>query len=174
MLNPWQVEIVSNMPSRKKLKLSQHPTFPIDGQLSMPTLSNNSQPPNVPILYLLETSPAGMQGARHGHFSHSKSFPFNNDATISNTVPNNPSLQEANTCEDVSCSTSISTQPSEKLDHAKPKQIVLFGQTIQIDSGNENGEKKITSSCFDPLQDLLKRSSGERLECNPENQCKKD
>ncbi|KAI5404730.1 hypothetical protein KIW84_051765 [Lathyrus oleraceus] len=164
MLNLWQVEIVSNMPSRKKLKLSQHPTFPIDGQLSMPSLSNNNQPPNVPILYLLETSPAGMQGARHDHFSHSKSFPSNNDATTSNTVPNNPSLQEANTCEDVLCSTSISTQPSEKLDHAKSKQIVLFGQTIQIDSENENVEKKITSSCSDPLQDLPKRSSGERAE----------
>ncbi|KAI5390941.1 hypothetical protein KIW84_075983 [Lathyrus oleraceus] len=129
----------------------------------MPTFSNNIQPPNVPILYLLETSPAGMQGARHDHFSHSKSVPFNNDATTSNTVPNNPSLQEANTCEDVSCST------SEKLNHVKPKQIVLFGQTIQIDSGNENVAKKITSSYSDPL-----RSSGERLECNPENQCKKD
>ncbi|XP_058742360.1 auxin response factor 18-like [Vicia villosa] len=162
ILNPWQVKILPDMP-----------TFPIDGQLSMPTFPN-IQTPNVPIMYLPETSPAGMQGARHDHFSHSKSVPFNRDATTSTTVSNNLTLQKESASENASCLISMSTQPSEKQDHTKPKQIVLFGKTIQIDTGNGNAEKKITSSSSDPLQDLPKRCSGERLECDPESQCKED
>ncbi|XP_058742351.1 auxin response factor 18-like [Vicia villosa] len=162
MLNPWQVEILPDVP-----------TLPIDGQLSMPTFPN-IQTPNDSMMYLPETSPAGMQAARHDHFSHSKSVPFNRDATTSMTVSNNLRLQKESASENASCLISMSTQPSEKQDHAKPKQIVLLGKTIQIDTGNENAEKKITSSSYDPLQDLPKRSSGERLECDPESQCKED
>ncbi|CAI8614594.1 unnamed protein product [Vicia faba] len=125
MVNPWQVKITSDMPSKKKRKLSQRPTFPIDGQLSMPTFPNNFQ--------TRETSTACMHGARHDHFSHLKNIPVYN-----------PALQMESTIENNSCSIPISTQPSEKLDHLKPDQILLFGK---------------------PIQDLLKRSSGERLEC---------
>ncbi|XP_058742356.1 auxin response factor 8-like [Vicia villosa] len=196
MLNLWQVEIVSEMPSppflpsSKKLRLAQHPTFSIDGQLSMPTFPN-----------------AGMQGARHNHFSHSNSSyrvekiplglfwlyfrqSFDQDASTSRTVPNSPTLQKDSSSENVSGenvsgSMSISTQPLEKLNHekpkeivlfgqkvyTKPKQLVLFGQKIHINSGYENGEEKITKYSSDSdLQD----SSSERLEYNLENQCKND
>ncbi|KAI5425919.1 hypothetical protein KIW84_031663 [Lathyrus oleraceus] len=148
-LNHWQIEIfpAMSLPISLSPFLPQYLTFP-----------NNFQTPNVP-----ETSTASMQGARHDHFSHLENIPLDN-----------PALQKESTSEKDSPSISISTQPSEKLDHAKPNQIVLLGQIIQIDSGNENAEKKITSSCSDPLQDLPKLSSGERLECDPESQCRKD
>lgn len=53
------------------------------------------------------------------------------------TVSNDLTLQKERTRENDSCSISISTQRSEELDHAKPKQIVLFGQTIQMDQDKQ-------------------------------------
>ncbi|CAI8614595.1 unnamed protein product [Vicia faba] len=212
VLNMWQVEIVSDMlpfhpllSSSKKLRLAEHPTFPMNGQLSMPTF------PNVAM-----TSTAGMQGGGHDRFSdsnpcyHLEKIPlglfiaqqrFNHDASTSTTVPNSPTLLNESNSENVSSLISISTQPSEKPDHdkpkeiqffgqtmdhakpkelvlfgqtivhAKPKQLVLFGQNIQIDSRNENGEEKITNYSSDSL---LQDSSSERLDFNLGNQCEKD
>ncbi|KAI5425893.1 hypothetical protein KIW84_031644 [Lathyrus oleraceus] len=186
-VNPWQVEIVSNMPSipfssflppsRKKLRLLEHQAFPIDGQFSMPTFPNYIQTPNVPIFHLPETSLAGMQGARHDPFGLSLSDlhinksplglfkpnfqqPFDHNASTSMTVPSKAVLPKANDSENVSCSA------SEKQDHAKPTQIVLFGQTILIDPGHENAVKKITSNFSSQLQDPPKQTSGERHEEN--------
>ncbi|KAI5390937.1 hypothetical protein KIW84_075979 [Lathyrus oleraceus] len=166
-------------PSRKKPRLLEHQAFPIDGQFSMPTFPNYIQTPNIPIFHLPETSLAGMQGARHDPFGLSLSDlhinesplgllnpnfqqPFDHNATPSMTVPSNVVLQKANDSENVSCSA------SEKQDHAKPTRILLLGQTIQIDPGHENAVKKILNKY------LPKRSYGERLEYNTENQCKKD
>ncbi|CAI8614597.1 unnamed protein product [Vicia faba] len=194
-VNPWQVEIVSHMPSipfssflppsRKKLRLSQYPDYPIGGQFSMPTFPNYIQTPNVPIFHLPKTSPAGMQGARHDPFGVSLSDihinksplvffkpnfqqPFDPNATTSMMVPSNTVLQKANNSVNVLCS------PSENRDHAKPAQIVLFGKTIRIAPGNENAVNKITNNFSNLLQAPPKQSTGERLECNPKNQCIKE
>ncbi|CAI8614585.1 unnamed protein product [Vicia faba] len=174
MLNLWQVEIVSDMPwlpfhpflpLSKELRLPQHPAFPMDGQFSMPTF------PNVPV-----TSTAGMHGARDEYFQQR----FNHHTSTSTTAPNNLTLQKESSSENVSGL--ISEKPDhakpkhlvlfgQTIVHAKPKQLVLFGQKIQIDSGNENDEEKITNYSSDsPLQN----SSSERLECDLENQCKID
>ncbi|KEH24016.1 auxin response factor 1 [Medicago truncatula] len=99
--------------------------------------------------------------------------PFNNISTMLMTLTNNSVLQKPNTSENV-CSHSISTstQSLKKPDHAKPHQLVLFGQTIQIDAGNETSEKKMTNHLSDlHLQGLPTRSSDERFEWNPKNQC---
>jgi len=197
-VNPWQVEVIPNMPSiplspfippEKKFRLPQLPNFPLDSQFSMPTFPNNLLSPNIPNFHLLETTPAGMQGARHGHFGISlpdfhkfplglfqPSFqqPLNYISTMPMTLTNNSALQKPNTSENVSCShlISTSTQSLEKLDHAKPYQLVLFGQTIQIDAGNENSEKKMTNHLSDlRLQGMPALSSDERIEWNPKNQC---
>ncbi|KAI5425901.1 hypothetical protein KIW84_031649, partial [Lathyrus oleraceus] len=148
MLNPWEVEVVSDMPpfpflpflpSSKKLRWDQHPSFPINGQLAMPTFPNN-ETPNV-------DSTVGMQGARHDDFSFSKSSfhlekiplelfmshfrqSFDQDASTSATVSNRPTLQKDSSSENVSDWITISKQPLEKLDHAKPKELMLFGQTM--------------------------------------------
>ncbi|KAI5390939.1 hypothetical protein KIW84_075981 [Lathyrus oleraceus] len=161
MLNPWEVKVVSDMPpfpflpflpSSKKLRLDQQPSFPVDDQLAMPTFPNNETP---------------------------------NDASTSATVSNRPTLQKDSSSENVSDSITISKQSLEKLDHAKPKELMLFGQTMNHAKPKmlvlfgqripiENAEMKITNYLSNPLQDLPKRSYGERLECNTENQCKKD
>ena len=177
------------IPPRKKLRLPQIPNFPVDDQFPMPTFPNNLLSPNIPMFYLPETTPAVMQGARHGHFGltlpdfhkfpaslFQPGFqqPFNNITTMPMTLTNNLALQKPNTSENVSCSHSISTstQSLEKPDHAKPHQLVLFGQTIRIDNGNENSEKKMTSHLSDlHLQGLPTRSSDERFEWNAKNQC---
>ncbi|CAI8585269.1 unnamed protein product [Vicia faba] len=194
-VNPWQVEIPLNTPSipfscflppsRKKLRLLEYQAFPTDDQFSMPTFPNYFQTPNIPSLHLPETNPAGMQGARRdpfclslsdfhinksplGLFKPNLQQPFDHNATTSMTVRSNAVLQKANESENVPCS------PSEKQDHANPAQIVLFGQTIRVDAGNENAVNKITNSFSNLLQDPPKQSSGERLECDPENQCIKE
>ncbi|CAI8585268.1 unnamed protein product [Vicia faba] len=175
-LNPWQVDISQYVPPTipfspilPELGLPELPTV-MDGQFSVPSFPNNSQTPNVPIL----CSPTGMQGDMNDNCSPLKPYfqqPFNHDdATTLTTISNNPVLQMPSAIENVSCS----TQPSETLDYAKLEEFLAFDQTIEIDSGNENVEKKIANYSSDLLQDLSKGSSGERLECNPENQCKKD
>ncbi|XP_061345767.1 auxin response factor 18-like [Gastrolobium bilobum] len=152
-VNPWLVELVSNMPTihlspfsppRKKLRLPQNPYFPFDDQISVPTFPSN------PFGCLPETTPAGMQGARHAHYGISLSDlhfnklhsgllqigfpgfqPLDHTATPMR-VSNNPALQKPNTTENISCLLSMSSSPesSKKLNDVKAPQLVLFGQTI--------------------------------------------
>ncbi|KAI5404729.1 hypothetical protein KIW84_051764 [Lathyrus oleraceus] len=126
MLNPWEVEVVSDMPmfpflpflpSSKKLRWDQQPSFAMDGQLAMPTFPNKET--------LNVDSTASMQGARHDDFSFSKSSfhlekiplepfmshfrqSFNYDASTSTSVSNSPTLQKESNDENVSGSISIS------------------------------------------------------------------
>ncbi|CAI8614592.1 unnamed protein product [Vicia faba] len=82
-LNPWQVETLRYMSSSKELGLPQLPTFPMDGQFSMPYLPNYFQTPKGPIMYLPETSMPYFQQ------------PFNrDDATTLTTVSNNPACRK--------------------------------------------------------------------------------
>ena len=90
------------------------------------------------------------------------------------TLTNNLALQKPNTSKNVSCSDliSTSTQSLEKPDHAKPHQLLLFGQTIQTDAENETSKKKMTNHLSDlHLQGLPACSYDERIEWNPKNQC---
>ncbi|KAJ7982469.1 Auxin response factor [Quillaja saponaria] len=76
-VSPWLVELVSNMPAihlspfsppRKKLRLPQHPDFPFDGLIPVPTFSSNLLLGHSPFGCLPNSTPAGMQGARHAHY----------------------------------------------------------------------------------------------------------
>ncbi|KAK6138100.1 hypothetical protein DH2020_028164 [Rehmannia glutinosa] len=155
-VNPWLVEIVSNMPllhitpfspPRKKLRLSHdHPNFLLDGEFPMPSFSGNPLGPNSPLCCLPDNITVGIQGARHAQIG----VPFS-DFNLSNksqmgllsasflhldphakildrTVSSN---MDGN--ENVSCllSIGISSQKSEKTgDGAKTPLFVLFGQPI--------------------------------------------
>uniref|UniRef100_A0A7N0TCL7 Auxin response factor domain-containing protein n=1 Tax=Kalanchoe fedtschenkoi TaxID=63787 RepID=A0A7N0TCL7_KALFE len=91
-VSPWLVEVASNMPSvhltpfsppRKKLRLPQHPDFlllwqfpvlqhsefPSAGHFPFPPFANNLLGTNCPF-------PAGIQGARRGHFNKLQSDLF--------------------------------------------------------------------------------------------------
>lgn len=165
-VSPWLVELVSNMPAihlpfsppRKKLRVPQHPDFPFDGQLPMPTFSGNLLGPSSPFGCLPNNTPAGMQGARHAHYGlplsdlhlnklQSGLFPagfppLDHAATAPTRAPNNPMFQKPSMSENVSCllTMSHSTQTSKKPDDVKTPQFLLFGQPILT-------EQQISLSC---------------------------
>ncbi|KDP29117.1 hypothetical protein JCGZ_16506 [Jatropha curcas] len=168
-VSPWLVELVSNMPTihlspfsppRKKLRLPQHPDFPLDGQFPIPTFSGNLLGPSSPFGCLPDnTTPAGMQGARHAHYGLSLSdlhlnklhtglipagFPPLLDHTATHTrTSNGPIIQKPSMSESVSCVLTMShasTQPSKKRNDAKTPHLVLFGQPILT-------EQQISLSC---------------------------
>ena len=158
-------------PPRKKLRLPQHPDFPLDGQIPLPTLPNNLLGPNNTNQFgcLLESTPAGMQGARHAHYGLSLSdlhlsklqsglssagFPPLDHAATPMKVSNNKTLQKPSISENVSCLLSMtnSTRSSKKLDAGKTPSLMLFGQKILT-------EQQISpSSSVDTLSPVLTRN----------------
>ncbi|CAK9172800.1 unnamed protein product [Ilex paraguariensis] len=165
-VNPWLVELVSNMPNihlspfsppRKKLRLPQHPDFPLESQFPMPTFSGNLLGASSPFSCLPDNTPAGMQGARHAHYGLSLSdlhlnkmqsglFPAGYPPLDHTVVPirpsNNPIIHRPINIENVSCllTMSNSIQTSKKSDNGKAPQFVLFGQPILT-------EQQISLSC---------------------------
>ncbi|KAI4349148.1 hypothetical protein L6164_009780 [Bauhinia variegata] len=166
-VSPWLVELVSSMPAaihlspfsppRKKLRLPDYPfpDFGPDVQMPIPTFPSNLQGPSNPFGILPESTPAGMQGARHVHYGlplstmQSSLFPtgfrpFDHAAAATPTrISNNPTYQDPSTS-DVSCLLSManSGHSPRKPDHVKTQspQLVLFGQTILT-------EPQISLSC---------------------------
>ncbi|XP_057471896.1 auxin response factor 18-like [Actinidia eriantha] len=171
-VNPWLVELVSNVPSihlspfsppRKKLRLPQHPDFPLDGQLPIPTFSCNLLGPTSPLSCLPDNAPAGMQGARHAQYGlsltdlhlnklhsglFSGTFPLF-DRTAIPIRSSNPNMMHTPhithkpiNSENISCLLNIgnSTDTPKKLDNGKRLQFVLFGQPILT-------EQQINLSC---------------------------
>nr|KYP69741.1 Auxin response factor 18 [Cajanus cajan] len=179
-VSPWLVELVSNMPAihlspfsppRKKLRLPQHPDFPLDGQIPLPTFPGNLLGPSNTNQFgcLPESTPAGMQGARHAHYGISLSdlhlnklqsglfpagFPPLDHAATPMRVSNNPTLPKPSMSENVSCLLSManSTQSPKKLDDGKTPHLMLFGQKILT-------EQQISlSSSGDTLSPVLTRN----------------
>lgn len=163
-VSPWLVELVSNMPiihlspfspPRKKLRLPQHPDFPLDGQFPLPSFTGNPLGPSSPLCCLSDNTPAGIQGARHAQFGISLSdlhlknklqlglFPpsfqqFDSHSRSSNNI----NRGHTNSNENISCllTMGISTQSFEKSDNVKTPQFLLFGQPILT-------EQQISRSC---------------------------
>ncbi|XP_004246657.1 auxin response factor 18 [Solanum lycopersicum] len=167
-VSPWLVELVSNMPTihlspfsppRKKLRLPQHPDFPLDGHLPMPAFSGNHLlGPNSPFGCLPDNTPAGMQGARHAqyglslsdlHFNklHSSLFPvgfppLDQAAAAPRRPLNSPMISKPCNNENISCLLTMgnSAHSTKKSDIGKAPQLVLFGQPILT-------EQQISLSC---------------------------
>ncbi|KAE8666239.1 Auxin response factor 10 [Hibiscus syriacus] len=185
-VSPWLVELVSNMPAihlspfsppRKKLRLLQHLDFPFDGQLPIPTFSGNLLGASNPFGCSHNTSPAGMQGARHAHYGlflsdlhlnklrsglFPSSFPpLDYTATPNRTSIGGPNVRKTSTSDNVSCVLTMAhpTQNSKKTDDAKTPQLVLFGQAILT-------EQQISLSCSgDTIPPVLTgNSSSEHLD----------
>lgn len=135
---------------QKKPRFPQHPDFSFDGQISLPAFPSNFLGPSNPFGCLAESTPAGIQGARHANYGISLSnLHFNKlqsglfqagfpplDHTASPVLRvssnNAATMQKVGTGDNVSCllSMSTATQPSKKVDDVKAPQLVLFGQTI--------------------------------------------
>ncbi|KAJ8753964.1 hypothetical protein K2173_001862 [Erythroxylum novogranatense] len=184
-VSPWLVELVSNVPAihlstfsppRKKLRLPQHPDFPLDGQFPLPTFPSNFLGPSSPFGCLTDNTPAGMQGARHAYYGLPLSdlhlnklqtsllpagFPPILDHTAAhNRISYGPVVPKPSMSDNVSCilTMSHSSQTSKKPDDAKTPQLVLFGQPILT-------EQQISVSCSaDAVSQVLTGNSSS--ECN--------
>ncbi|KAJ1398449.1 PB1 domain [Sesbania bispinosa] len=179
-VSPWLVELVANIPPinlspfsppRKKLRLPQHPDFPLDGQIPMPTFSSNPLGPGNPFVCLPESTPAGMQGARHAHYGLSLSdlhlnkmqsglfpagFPPLDHAATPTSISNNQLLQKPTMSESVSCLLSMASSnqsPKKPDDEKTPHQLVLFGQKIlteqqiSLSSSGDTVSPVLTGNC---------------------------
>ncbi|KAF9613606.1 hypothetical protein IFM89_009432 [Coptis chinensis] len=155
-VSPWLVELVSNMPTihmppfsppRKKLRLPQHPDFPLDGQLPMPSFSSNTLGSSSPLCCVSDNTPAGIQGARHAQFGISLSdlhinklqsglfptcFQRLDHVAPPSRIPSGLMVGNPNNTENVSCLLTMgnSNQSSKKSDEGKAPQFLLFGQPI--------------------------------------------
>lgn len=156
-VNPWLVELVSNMPAihqspfsppRKKLRVPQPPDCSLMGQLSMPSVLSN------PLNF-----PAGIQGARHAqyglftqdpHFYKLQSglFPFGFQqldyaAALPSKIPVREFNKPPENNENVSCLLTIgnSSPSSNNNTNSKPTHsFFLFGQPILT-------EQQLSQSC---------------------------
>ncbi|KAE8817765.1 auxin response factor 22-like [Hordeum vulgare] len=166
-VSPWLVELVSSIPPihlgpfsppRKKLRVPQHPDFPLDGHLFNPIFHGNPLgPSNSPLCcYSDNNSPAGIQGARHAQFGlpltdhqlnklhlglfHGGGFNGLDALTPSSRIPKGLVLSSAPAHDSVSCLLTIGTpQSTEKSVDRKTPHIMLFGKAILT-------EQQMTSS----------------------------
>ncbi|KAI9122104.1 hypothetical protein K1719_006793 [Acacia pycnantha] len=159
-VNPWLVQLVPNMPTiplpfsppRKRMRLPQHPDFPLDThQIYAPTFVGSllGSTTNNPFgYYVPETTPAGMQGARHAYCGlplvdfdlnnlqlplYLTSLPPLAQASMQNMVSYNSAMQNHGMSENVShfLSNENSAPSSEKQDHdKKTPHLKLFGTKI--------------------------------------------
>ncbi|GAV66412.1 AUX_IAA domain-containing protein/B3 domain-containing protein/Auxin_resp domain-containing protein [Cephalotus follicularis] len=151
-VNPWLVELVSNVPvinlspfspAKKKLRLPQD--FSLDGQFPMPSFSGNPLGPSSSLCFLSDNTSAGIQGARHPQIGislpdlqlHNKlqsglllsSFQrFDPRSRASNGI----TTGHPNRNENLSCSLTMGniSQNLEKSDGVKRHHFFLFGQPI--------------------------------------------
>ncbi|KAE9590000.1 putative transcription factor ARF family [Lupinus albus] len=195
-VSPWLVELVSNMPAmhlspfsppRKKLRFPQHSDFPLDDQIPMPTFPNNLLVPNNNnnfFSYPPESSPAGMQGARHALYGLSlpglnlnrrqsgltpSGFPPPDHAATPMRISTNMLFQKPSTSENVSSllSTANPTQSTKKPDGVKTHpQLVLFGQKILTEQQISMSSSGDTVSPDRNADKLTKISDGNGSTCH--------
>ncbi|CAI9762076.1 unnamed protein product [Fraxinus pennsylvanica] len=169
-ISPWLVELVSSMstvhlspfsPPRKKLRLPQHPEFPLKGQFPLSTFfgeqllgSGNT------FSFLPDNTPAGMQGARHAQYSLSLSdlylsklqsgfFPVDFLPLDQTAIPKgcfnqnttNPAGNKKVSCLQIMGN---SIPASKNSDNGKTTPFLLFGQPIlteqQISQSNNSSK----------------------------------
>ncbi|CAD5174530.1 unnamed protein product [Musa acuminata subsp. malaccensis] len=156
-VNPWLVELVSNMPAihlapfsppRKKLRIPQHPDFPLEGQLSTPMFPGNPLGHcTSPLFCFPDSTPAGIQGARHSQFGislsdlhhnklqsglfHAGFHRLNHTSSLSRisagVAVDSPAIDK-----NISCLLTIgnTSQSIKNPCNAKPQQLMLFGKPI--------------------------------------------
>nr|ADJ96591.1 auxin response factor 16 [Solanum lycopersicum] len=151
-VNPWLVELVSNMPDinlshnsppRKRLCLPQE--FPFDGQFPLPSFSGNPLTSSSYSRYPPDSITAGIQGARHVRFGvplldlhRSEKLqlgvlqpPVSQQADADSEIPIGTSKVQKESNENISCLLTMGTSSQmEKADNVKTPRFLLFGQPI--------------------------------------------
>ncbi|CAL9160411.1 unnamed protein product [Musa hybrid cultivar] len=156
-VNPWLVELVSNMPAihlppfsppRKKLRIPQHSDFPLEGQLPTPMFPGNPLGYSTsPLCCFPDSTPAGIQGARHAQFGiplsdlhldklqsglfhagfHRFGYPTSLSKISTGLIIDSPAIDN-----NISCLLTIgnTSQSTKNRCDGKPQQLVLFGKQI--------------------------------------------
>lgn len=167
-VNPWLVELVSNMPTfnlsaysppRKKQRFLQDPYFQVINQLPMPSFSSNLLNYTNSLCTIQDSnSSGGIQGARHPQFGLSPSdFPFNklpadmllggfsrlDHAAAQPIMPHcgtfkNNTTTKANV--DISCLLTVGNpgQNFKESNETKAPHILLFGKLIHTEQKSSN------------------------------------
>ncbi|XP_051132198.1 auxin response factor 18-like [Andrographis paniculata] len=157
-VNPWQVELVSNMPAihfssfippPKKLRLQS-----VEGQIPVPAFSGN------PILCtnfgcLSNNTPAGMQGARHAQFGLSLSEIHLNKMQ-SGLLPDASNFVGSKFIgnDNVSCALTIGnpSQGAKKTDNGKSGPLILFGTPMLPENHTSESCSTDRNSSFDRVK----------------------
>ncbi|XP_074583815.1 auxin response factor 18-like [Curcuma longa] len=156
-VNPWLVELVSSIPPihpasfsppRKRLRIPQHPDFPLESQLPTPVFLGNSVAHSTkPLCYFPDSTPAGIQGARHAQFGISLSdlhlnklqtglfhagFHHLDRTTSLPRISTGFLVDTPVTDNNISCLLTIgsNTKSTKSSLNTKPPQLVLFGKPI--------------------------------------------
>ncbi|XP_051120543.1 auxin response factor 22-like [Andrographis paniculata] len=165
-VSPWLVEMVASVPvlhlspfssPRKKLRLSQHPDFSLDGgggsagaggRFPMPPFSGNPLGLSNPLCCLPDSISVGIQGVRHARIGvpsldlqlsnklQAGLFPFQPSVTRldphGRILDSNMARSYTDRNENISCLLTIgsSSKKSEKTDGVKTPLFILFGQPI--------------------------------------------
>ncbi|WOL04270.1 auxin response factor 18-like [Canna indica] len=156
-VNPWLVELVSNMPAihmapfsppRKKFRSVQPHDFPLEGQLPTSMFPGNPLGYSTrPLCCFPDSTPAGIQGARHAQFGVSFSDLHLNKLqsglfhTGFHHLDRSTSLARISTGlivdspvidNNLSCLLTIghNSQSTKSSSNGKPPQLVLFGKPI--------------------------------------------
>lgn len=151
-VNPWLVELVSNMPDinlshfsppRKRLCLPQE--LALDRQFPLPSFSGNPLRSSSPFCYPSDNSTAGIQGARHVQFGvplldlhRSEKLqlgvlqpPASQQVDADSEIPIGTSKVQKESNENVSCLLTMGTSSQmEEADNVKTPRFLLFGQPI--------------------------------------------
>ncbi|KAH0668208.1 hypothetical protein KY290_029213 [Solanum tuberosum] len=151
-VNPWLVELVSNMPDinlshfsppRKRLCLPQE--LALDRQFPLPSFSGNPLRSSSPFCYPSDNSTAGIQGARHVQFGvplldlhRSEKLqlgvlqpPAFQQVDDDSEIPIGTSKVQKESNENVSCLLTMGTSSQmEEADNVKTPRFLLFGQPI--------------------------------------------
>ncbi|XP_030930445.1 auxin response factor 18-like [Quercus lobata] len=164
-VNPWLVELVSNIPvmhiptfspPRKKMRFPQQADYSLISKFPMPSFSNNLLHTSSPFCGFSDNIPAGIQGARHAQFGissedlhhnnkmHSSLFPIGFqqlDHAATPRVPGGNFIDHAEK-NDAPCLLTMgnTTRSLKDNNEVKAPHIVLFGQLIYT-------EEQISKSC---------------------------
>ncbi|CAN6462199.1 unnamed protein product [Victoria cruziana] len=154
-VSPWLVEVVSNMPSiqlmpfppqKKKLRLPQHMDFPLENHPQIAAFSGSTFRSSSPLQCIMDNSPAGIQGARHGigfslsdlHLNKLQSGLFQDTrqqhgrGALSSANVSTELFMGNSGMKDVSCSLAIGVSPqsADKAAERKQAEFLLFGKPI--------------------------------------------
>ncbi|XP_010558677.1 PREDICTED: auxin response factor 16-like [Tarenaya hassleriana] len=203
-VNPWLVELVSNIPAipfssysppRKKMRLPQHSDYNLINSIPIPSFSSNHLGSGSPLGCVPDNIPVGLQGARHAQYELSSSdlhhlnmlppgfFPirfqgFDRSVPPLGLLPSGNPLRNGGNGEKGSCFLTMGS-PSRLLKddtESKKPHIVLFGKLILPEEPKPENESADTNPEKTPISSGASNQNGtkEISSSDERSPCSKD